>query len=149
MTYALHIMLRYEIEKGMVNGTLEIGKLPEIWNAKMQEYLGVTPDSDANGVLQDVHWSAGIIGYFPTYALGNLIGAQLWEKILVEIPDLYDQIEHGEFGNLLSWLRKNVHAHGCKYFPGELIRKITGEGIDPMKHVAYLRKKFGEIYQLS
>lgn len=149
VTYALHIMLRYEIEKGMVNGTVEIGRLPEIWNAKMQEYLGVTPDSDANGVLQDVHWSAGILGYFPTYALGNLIGAQLWEKILVEIPDLYNQIERGEFGNLLTWLRKNVHAHGCKYFPGELIRKITGEGIDPMKHVAYLRKKFGEIYQLS
>ncbi len=149
VTYALHIMLRYELEKGMIAGTVELAKLPEIWNAKMEEYLGIVPDSDANGVLQDVHWSAGILGYFPTYALGNLIAAQLWEKILVAIPDLYDQISRGEFTDLLNWLRKNVHAHGCKYFPGELIKKITGQPIDPMKHVAYLRKKFGEVYGLN
>lgn len=149
VTYNLHIMLRFELEKEMVAGKIDFAHLPEIWNEKMREYLGVVPDSDANGVLQDVHWSAGILGYFPTYALGNLIAAQLWKKVRTDIPDLEEQLGRGEFQNLLSWLRKNVHVHGCKFFPGELIQKITGGPIDSTIYNEYLRDKFGKIYQLG
>ncbi len=149
VTYNLHIMLRFELEKEMVAGRIDYANLPEIWNEKMREYLGVVPDSDANGVLQDVHWSAGILGYFPTYALGNLIAAQLWKKVNEEIPDLQDQFGRGQFDSLLEWLRKNVHIHGCKYYPSELIKMITGSAIDPNIYRDYLRGKFSEIYQLA
>ena len=103
-------MLRLELEIGMVEGTVRVKDLPEIWNAKMEEYLGVVPLNDAKGVLQDVHWSYGDMGYFSTYALGNLISAQLWEKIIADIPDLADQFRTGEFGALLTWLREKIHA---------------------------------------
>ena len=105
-TYNLHIMLRLELEIEMLEGAVEIRDLPEAWNTRMREYLGVTPPNDSAGVLQDIHWSGGSIGYFPTYALGNLISVQLWEKILADIPDLPDQIRRGEFSGLLGWLRK-------------------------------------------
>lgn len=149
VTYSLHIMLRYELEKMMVTGEVNFAELPDLWNAKMKEYLGVTPPNDADGVLQDVHWSGGTLGYFPTYALGNILSGQLWDKVLREIPDIYDQIGRGEFTSLLGWLRENVHVHGRKYLPGELIQKITGSPIDPGCYIKYLRGKFGEIYQLS
>jgi carboxypeptidase Taq len=114
----------------------------------MQEYLGITPPDDAMGVLQDIHWSGGMIGYFSTYSLGNLISAQLWEKISQEIPDLDEHIRHGKFEILLGWLRENVHRHGAKFEPQELMLKVTGSKIDPAAYIRYLRKKFGEIYNL-
>ena len=147
-TYNLHIMLRLELEIGMVEGTIAIKDLPEIWNTKMQEYLGITPPNDAKGVLQDIHWSGGAIGYFSTYALGNLISAQLWEKINKDIPDLDDQIRKGNFSELLAWLRKNIHQHGQKYEPQELVEKVTGSRITPEPYVRYLTKKYSEIYGL-
>jgi carboxypeptidase Taq len=145
-TYNLHIMLRLEIEIEFIEGSLKAKDLPEAWNARIKEYLGLTPPTDAKGVLQDVHWSSGYIGYFPTYALGNLLSVQLWEKLSGEIPDLEKQIEKGEFGALLSWLRSNVHVHGMKFEPQELSRKITGSPIDPEPYIRYLEKKFSAIY---
>jgi carboxypeptidase Taq len=147
-TYNLHIMLRLEIEIALLEGKVAVKDLPALWNAKMQEYLGVTPPNDAEGVLQDVHWSGGMIGYFSTYALGNLISAQLWEKINQDLPDLADQIRAGKFESLLAWLREKIHRHGCKFEPQELVQKVTGSKIDPAPYVRYLTKKYGEIYGL-
>jgi carboxypeptidase Taq len=147
-TYNLHVMLRLELEIAMVEGRIEIKDLPEIWNTKMEEYLGVTPPNDAKGVLQDVHWSGGAIGYFSTYALGNLISAQLWEKINGDIGNLDDQIRKGNFSELLEWLCKHIHQYGHKYEPQVLVEKVTGSRITPEPYVRYLTKKYGEIYGL-
>lgn len=147
-SYNLHIMLRLELEMELIEGSLDVRDLPEAWNARMQDYLGLNPPNDSVGVLQDVHWSGGMIGYFSTYALGNLISVQLWEKIHQDIPDLQEQIQRGEFGALLHWLRENVHKYGAKYEPQELVERITGSKIDPVPYLRYLRNKFSEIYNL-
>jgi carboxypeptidase Taq len=147
-TYNLHIMLRLELEIGMVEGSLPIRDLPEIWNTKFQEYLGITPPNEAKGVLQDIHWSSGYIGYFSTYALGNLISAQLWERINEDLPNLSDQIGQGNFSELLAWLRKNIHHHGQKYEPQTLVEMVTGSRIRPEPYVRYLTEKYSEIYGL-
>ena len=147
-TYNLHIMLRLELEIDMVEGSIAVKDLPEIWNTKMQEYLGITPPDDARGVLQDIHWSYGAIGYFSTYALGNLVSAQLWEKINKDIRNLDDQIRKGDFSELLAWLRKNIHQHGQKYEPQQLVKKVTGSTISPQPYVRYLTNKYSEIYGL-
>jgi len=147
-TYNLHIMLRMEIEIGLVEGTLAVKDLPGRWNAGMTEYLGLTPPDDARGVLQDVHWSTGGLGYFPTYALGNLISAQLWERIQRDLPDVERQVGEARFDQLLSWLREHIHRHGRKFRPQELVRKVTGTGIDAGPYVRYLKRKYGEIYGL-
>ncbi|NOT05958.1 MAG: carboxypeptidase M32 [Anaerolineales bacterium] len=147
-TYNLHIMLRLELEIAMIEGKVAIKDLPEIWNTKMQEYLGITPPDDAHGVLQDIHWSAGLIGYFPTYALGNLVSVQLWEKINKDIRDLDSQIHDGKFDELLAWLRKNIHVHGHKYDPQDLVKNVAGSKIDPSAYVRYLTKKYSDIYGL-
>jgi len=147
-TYNLHIMLRLELEIAMMEGSLEAADLPEAWNSRMQAYLGITPPDDALGVLQDVHWSSGLMGYFPTYALGNLVSAQLWEKMQADMPDMEAQIERGEFSNILSWLREKVHRHGMKYPPQELITRVTGSKIDPQPYLRYLEAKFGAIYEI-
>ncbi|MBN1263986.1 MAG: carboxypeptidase M32 [Anaerolineales bacterium] len=148
MTYNLHIMLRFDLELAMMQGDLEAADLPEAWNSKMQEYLGITPPNDAKGVLQDVHWSGGMIGYFTTYALGNLIASMLWEKILEDIPNLESGFEKAEFAPLLDWLRENVHRHGSKYKPMDLVKKVTGKALTAEPYMRYLRSKFGEIYDL-
>lgn len=147
-TYNMHIMLRLEIEIGLMEGTMNVGDLPEIWNSKMQEYLGITPPNDALGVLQDIHWSGGSIGYFPTYALGNLASVQLWNKLLEENPNVPDEIARGKFETVLAWMRENVHKYGSKYEPQEIMLKATGNKIDPAPYMAYLRKKYTEIYNL-
>jgi carboxypeptidase Taq len=147
-TYNMHIMLRLELEIGMVAGTVAVKDLPEIWNAKMDEYLGIVPPDDARGVLQDIHWSIGSIGYFSTYALGNLISAQLWEKIRKDIRGLDDHIRRGDFSELLNWLRTNIHRHGHKYEPQTLIEKVTGSRITPEPYLRYLTRKYNEIYGL-
>jgi carboxypeptidase Taq len=147
-TYNLHIMLRLEIEIALLEGKVVVKDLPVLWNTKMKEYLGVCPSDDAQGVLQDIHWSGGMIGYFSTYTLGNLISAQLWEKINQDIPDLSEQIRAGKFEALLAWLREKIHRHGAKFEPQELVQKVTGSRIDPAAYVRYLTGKFGEIYNL-
>ena len=145
-TYNLHIMLRLELEIALIEGSLQVKDLPQAWNSRMQEYLGVTPTNDKNGVLQDIHWSGGMVGYFSTYALGNLISAQLWERINQDIPDLPDQIRKGEFSALLGWLRNNIHRHGAKYESQELVKRITGSKIDPAPYLRYLTDKFSKVY---
>lgn len=147
-TYNLHIMLRLEIELGLMEGTIEVADLPEIWNSKMKDYLGITPPNDTKGVLQDVHWSGGMIGYFSTYALGNLASVQLWDKLLEEYPNVSDEIAQGKFETILGWMREHVHQFGSKYEPQEIMLKATGSKITPEPYIAYLRKKYSEIYDL-
>jgi carboxypeptidase Taq len=147
-TYNLHIMLRLELEMAMMDGSLEVKDLPQVWNERFHDYLGITPPNDTLGVLQDVHWSGGMIGYFSTYALGNLISAQLWECLHADISDLDDQIRSGNFTELLGWLRSKIHRHGAKFEPQELVQKVTGSKIDPDPYVRYLENKFGAVYGL-
>ncbi len=147
-TYNLHIMLRLELEIALLEGSLAVKDLPQAWNQRMREYLGVIPPNDALGVLQDVHWSEGLFGYFPTYALGNLVSVQLWEVIQKDLPNLDKQMALGEFGELLSWLRQHVHRFGAKFEPQELVQKITGSKINPQPYLRYLQVKYGEIYHL-
>ena len=147
-TYNLHVMLRLELEIGMVEGKFAVKDLPKIWNEKMEDYLGVVPPNDALGVLQDVHWSNGLMGYFSTYALGNLVSAQLWEKINKDIKDLDDQIRMGKFDTLLGWLHEKIHIFGHKYDPQDLVQKVTGSKIDAAAYVRYLTKKYSDIYDL-
>jgi carboxypeptidase Taq len=148
-TYNLHIILRFELEQEMITGRLAAADVPEAWDAKMLEYLGIEVPDVADGALQDAHWAGGSIGYFSTYALGNVVSAQLWQRISEEIPDVYEQIGRGEFGQLREWLRDHVHQHGRKYMPQELLQRITGSKMDPQPLVAYLRGKLGEIYALD
>lgn len=148
-TYNLHIMLRLELEIALMEGSLEVKDAPQAWNEKVKEYLGVSPTKDENGILQDVHWSFGGFGYFPTYALGNLVSAQIWEKMEEDIPDRETLIENGKFGEILAWLGEKVHVHGAKYEPQELVERITGSPINPDAYLRYLNKKFRDIYKLS
>jgi len=147
-TYNLHIMVRLELEIALLEGSLEVKSLPDAWNDRMKTYLGVVPRDDAEGVLQDVHWSFGGFGYFPTYALGNLIAAQLWEKIQADIPEVEGEIADGRFGALLSWLRINIHQYGAMFEPQVLIEKITGSKINSGPYLKYLGRKYSEIYGL-
>jgi carboxypeptidase Taq len=140
-TYNLHIVLRFEIEKGLIEGSIKVADLPEIWNAKMKQYLGVKVPDDAHGVLQDVHWSHGTIGYFPTYTLGNIYAAQLFNKAKSEIPNMEAGFLRGDFAPLLKWLRKNIHQEGSRYYPEELVNKVTGEGLNSKYLIDYLKVK--------
>jgi carboxypeptidase Taq len=148
-TYNLHIMLRLGIEIALIEGSLDIADLPEAWDQGMEDYLGIRPPDQATGVLQDVHWSMGLLGYFSTYALGNLISAQLWERIREDIPDLDDQFRRGEFASLLAWNREKIHRHGAKFEPQELVERVTGSKIDPDPYIRYLTEKFSTIYALD
>ena len=141
-TYNLHIILRFELEQELLADTIDLAELPEIWNQRMQDYLGVEPPDHALGVLQDMHWAVGAIGYFSTYALGNVVSGQLWEKVNAEIPDLHGQFEQGEFGGLADWLRENLWRHGRKFTPRELVERITGGGLDSEPYLRYLRGKY-------
>jgi carboxypeptidase Taq len=148
ITYNLHVILRAELEIGLLERQISVKDLPELWNAKMKEYLGLTPPDDTRGVLQDGHWSSDQMGYFPSYIKANLIGAQLWEKINHDISDLSDQIRSGRFNALLGWLREKVYVHGRKFEPQELVRMATGSEIAAEPYLRYLRQKFGQIYGL-
>jgi carboxypeptidase Taq len=148
LTYNLHIMLRYEIEKALMAGEIEVKDLPSVWNQKMEDYLGITPSTDTEGVLQDVHWSFGGIGYFPSYSLGNLYAAQILHSIQKDLPDFYSHIENGRFSIIQEWLRENIHYHGKRYTPNEIIFRVTGEPLNADYLVKYLEKKYSEIYEL-
>lgn len=148
LTYSLHVIIRYEIEKELINGTIEVKNLPEIWNAKYKEYLGIEPENDAEGVLQDMHWSDGSFGYFPSYALGNLYGAQFLNKMKKDIPDLYKEIKDGNLHIIHKWLKENIHKHGAVYKPQEIIKNVTGEELKAKYFIEYLKNKYAEIYNL-
>jgi carboxypeptidase Taq len=148
VTYNLHIILRFEIETGLIDGSIDVEELPIIWNSKMKELLGLDVPDDSRGVLQDVHWSGGMIGYFPTYSLGNLYSAQFFAAAKRAIPTLDDEMAQGQFGQLLNWLRENIHVHGKFYSAQELAKNATGEKLNSKYFVEYISKKYGEIYEL-
>ena len=148
VTYNLHILLRFQMERDILSGKITIKDLPEAWNAKMESMLGITPPNDTQGVLQDIHWAGGMIGYFPTYTLGNLLSAQLWRSMRKEIANPEEHIRKGNFAPLLDWLRENVHRHGSRYFSRELIPTVTGEPLNPKHFLEYLQSKYSQIYDI-
>jgi carboxypeptidase Taq len=148
-TYALHIILRFELEQALIDGSLKVKDLPEAWNARFEEYFGIKVTDDADGVLQDVHWSAGLIGYFPTYALGNLIAGQLWQQAHVELPGIEDEIAGGRLGSLREWLGQRVHRHGAKFTTAELLEREAGGPISVTPFTDYLKAKLGDVYGLD
>ncbi len=148
VTYNLHVMLRFEIEQAIINEDLPVEEIPATWNALFKEYLGLDVPNDSLGVLQDVHWSHGMIGYFPTYALGNLYGAQFFAQAKQDIPDLEASFAQGDFRPLLDWLRQHIHQHGMRYRSHDLVQVVTGQPLSHEPLMAHLRAKYGELYRL-
>ena len=148
LTYDLHVLLRFELEVALFEDNLAVADLPEAWNEKMDEYLGVIPENEARGILQDTHWAIGHFGYFPSYTVGNVLSVQLFEAAVDERPEILAQMELGEFDALLGWLRENVHRHGKKHEPDDLISNATGGPPETTPYLAYLQRKFGELYGL-
>ena len=146
LTYNLHIVLRFEIERALFTGRLEVADVPAAWNEQFQQLLGLTPPSDAQGCLQDVHWAMGIFGYFPTYALGNLYAAQFFARARQDLPQLDDHIRSGEHGPLLAWLRERIHQHGQRYRAHELVERVTGEPLSLEPFMNYVTEKFSAVY---
>jgi carboxypeptidase Taq len=146
VTYSLHIIVRFEIERELFHGMLDPAKLPDFWREKMKELLGVQPETDAEGVLQDVHWSMGSFGYFPSYALGNLYGLQFWEKLRSEIPDVELQIAQGNFAPIRDWLKETIYVWGCRKEPSELLKIVTGKSLSAEPFLAYVESKYSGIY---
>jgi carboxypeptidase Taq len=149
VTYGLHVILRFELEQELVDGRLALADLPDAWNERMLQYLGVEVPSDADGVLQDIHWSGGIFGYFPTYLLGSVMSVQIWEAAGQAIPDLEGQIEAGEFDALREWLRENLHRYGRMFTPKETLARVVGGPIDPEPYLTYLERKVEDVYGLA
>ncbi len=147
LTYNLHIFIRFEIEKELIGGSLKIDDIPSLWNEKYHQYLGITPPDEARGCLQDIHWAHGAFGYFPTYTIGNLLSAQLFNRALEDHPSIPAEIEGGNFSTLLAWLRKHVHRHGSRYTFAELVKEITGGEVRVHPFMKYLSDKFRDIYR--
>jgi carboxypeptidase Taq len=146
VTYGLHIILRFELEREMLSGTLDLRDLPEAFDAKMRDYLGLQPPDIVTGVLQDVHWSDMTFGYFPTYQLGNIISVQIWSRAQADLGDLDEQFERGDFAPLAEWLREHVHRHGRTFEPKELLQRVTGSGVDAAPYLGYLERKLEELF---
>jgi carboxypeptidase Taq len=148
VTYNLHIMIRFDLEVALIEGSAQVSELPGLWAAKMQEYLGITPPDDRDGVMQDIHWSGASFGYFPTYALGNVMGAQIFESALKAHPEIEKEIGEGKFSKLKNWLTENVYKKGKKFTPKDLAIQVNGEPMDARPYIAYLKRKYGELYGL-
>jgi len=146
VTYNLHIMLRFELENALLEEKLAVKDAPEAWNEKMQAYLGITPPTDREGILQDIHWSGGSVGYFPTYSLGNFLSVQFWDKAVMDVPSIPADIGRGDFSTLLGWLQQNIYRHGRKYWPAELTERVTGEPMQTRSFMRYLKAKYSDIY---
>jgi carboxypeptidase Taq len=149
LTYNLHILLRFELENELLESRLSVADLPEAWRQKMRTYVGVEPPDDRRGPLQDVHWTGVSFGGFPSYTLGNVIGAQLMKAARSQLPDVDEQIERGDFAALLYWLQENVYRHGRKFTPGELLERATGAGLSARPWIEYAQAKFSELYGLA
>ncbi|WP_252699785.1 carboxypeptidase M32 [Natronosalvus vescus] len=149
LTYHLHIVVRFEIERDLISGDLEVSDVPEAWNDKYEEYLGIRPETDAEGCLQDIHWSHGSFGYFPTYSLGSVLAAQLYATVEDELGSLDDRTREGEFDDLNGWLREHIHAHGKRYTTPDLVEEATGEGYTADYFLEYVKGKYGELYDLE
>lgn len=148
VTYNLHVIFRVEIERDLIEGDLEVKDCPRVWNEKIKENFGLDVPDDAHGILQDVHWSCGLLGYYHTYSLGNIYGAQFNHAAQIQIPGLNNKIAEGNFLELREWLRKNIHVHGELYIPEHLVLRVTGEKPSPKYFIDYLEKKYSEIYNL-
>ncbi|GAB4814416.1 hypothetical protein N2152v2_001462 [Parachlorella kessleri] len=149
VTYPMHIILRYELERGLLDGSVSVDQLPALWNQKMKEYLGCEPETDAKGVLQDVHWSAGLFGYFPTYLLGAMYATQIFKTAEKELPGLSDDIAAGKFDRLRQWLNDKIHRVGSLHTSGdELMKVVTGSPLDPSVFLGFLKEKYSELYKL-
>ena len=148
VSYALHIILRFELEEKLFSGKLSVNELPRVWAAKMKDYLGVECADDAEGVLQDVHWSMGAFGYFPSYALGNLYALQFWARLQEELGPVEPMLERREYGTILSWLREHIHRKGRCREPAELIREVTGSSLSAESFLSYIEQKYTELYGL-
>jgi carboxypeptidase Taq len=148
-TYNLHIIIRFELEQDLIEDRLKVDDLPGAWNEKYRQYLGIEPPHNADGVLQDVHWSAGLVGYFPTYSLGNLYAAQFFRQADKDLGGLERQFALGQFLPLRDWLREKIHTQGQRYTAADLVKNITGKPLDHKPLVEYLRKKLGQLYGLS
>jgi carboxypeptidase Taq len=146
VTYNLHIMLRYDLELAIFEDKLKVSEIPAYWNERFEHYLGIEVPDDARGCLQDIHWVGGSFGYFPTYALGNIYAAQLWDAARKQVPGLEDRIAAGDLNAMLGWLRANIHRHGRRYGATELIRRATGENINEDHFIGYIKEKYGRIY---
>ncbi len=146
VTYNLHIILRFEIEKALLTKQISVRDLPEIWNSKTKEYFGLIPKNDAEGVLQDIHWSKGSFGYFPTYTLGNIYAAQFWNTIREKLPALKSDLQAGNFSNLNTWLKENIQKYGKAYTADEICIKVTGEKLNSKYLIEYIGNKFSRIY---
>ena len=141
--------MRFEIEMGLIDGSIEVTELPGLWNRKMKEYFGLEIENDKEGVLQDVHWSEGYFGYFPTYALGTIYSSQVYEAMKKEFPDLESQIRSGDFSKIAGWLKEKIHLHGRKFLAEDLIKNICGEGLNPDVYTKYLKEKYSHIYKFN
>ncbi|MEW6411280.1 MAG: carboxypeptidase M32 [Candidatus Zixiibacteriota bacterium] len=148
-TYNLHIMLRFELERAIIKGELKVADIPGEWNKRFKEYFGIDVDKDSNGCLQDVHWAHGALGYFPTYALGNLYAAQFWMQAKKDLPGIMEDFARGEFSRLLQWLSKNIHQQGFKYYSNDLCKKVTGQPLSHKPLLDYLYEKYEGIYGIS
>lgn len=149
VTYGLHVILRFELEKALIEGSLSVSEIPEAWNAKMQELLGILPKNHAEGCLQDIHWSMGAFGYFPTYSLGNLYASHLFEAFEKQHPNWQKRIENGELLFIKEWLNKNVHHYGRQYNSKELLKRVTGKEFTPNAYIRYLNNKYKDIYNFK
>lgn len=148
VTYNLHILVRFELEMALLSGELAVADLPEAWRAKYQQYLGIVPETDAEGCLQDVHWSMGGIGYFPTYTIGNLLSYQIWGALTRDVTNTDDLMAQGTFGPILAWLTERIYRHGRRYTPKELILQATGSAMDPSIYLAGITAKYRDVYDL-
>jgi carboxypeptidase Taq len=148
LTYCLHVILRFEIEMDLMDGKLKVSELPGIWNEKMEEMLGIIPRNDKEGVLQDMHWSCGDFGYFPTYSIGTIYAAQLFNQLVKEKPEVTQQIARGEFKNIIEWLRGHVYEYGRMMTADEIIKKACHERLNPQIFVSYLKEKYYSLYEI-
>jgi carboxypeptidase Taq len=148
VTYGLHIVLRFELELALIEGELAVADLPAAWNERTHAYLALDVPDDRHGVLQDVHWAEGVFGYFPTYALGNVIAGQVWACVIADMPDLDERLAAGDFAALSEWLGEHVHRFGRRHLPADLLERVTGEGLDPGPYLAYLEAKIDASAQL-
>lgn len=149
VTYPMHVILRYELEKGLFDGSISVDQLPGLWNDKMEKYLGIRPPTDTEGVLQDVHWCQGAFGYFPSYTLGAIYASQFYQAMLKDIPDVENQIAEGKFVSIKEWLNKNIHIKGRLYSAQEIVRQVTGGPLSHENFISHLKSKYGKIYRLN
>ena len=149
LTYHFHVMIRFEIEKSLIEGEVSVNDLPQLWNSKYKEYLGIDVPSDDKGILQDIHWSYGSFGYFPTYSLGSFYAAQFFAKAKEDVADLEESISNGNTSTLLYWLRENIHQYGKFFSAEDLCKKITGKKLDFECFMKYAKNKYSEIYSLE